>query len=188
MTGDAGAGKRLKPYSSHYKADNRGGFGNPPVGHQFALGNPGGPGRPKGRTSLESQLKKVFRKTLVVNKEGRAVRMPPTAVYAERLLEAILSRTTSPAMLDYGIRVLSKYGPQPQVIQSPEVVLNLDGFSEDELLILECLLARAWVGVSGHSGEMDSALTDRSSIIGDFRAVWRPDGTIGMERMFGRHD
>ncbi|HXH61350.1 MAG TPA: DUF5681 domain-containing protein, partial [Fimbriimonadaceae bacterium] len=34
------------------------GYGRPPKQHQFKPGNPGGPGRPKGRLSLRAMLLK----------------------------------------------------------------------------------------------------------------------------------
>lgn len=52
---------RRRRRSPHYRANNDGGYGNPPVRHQFKPGNEGGPGRRRGTTSIDAALRKMFR-------------------------------------------------------------------------------------------------------------------------------
>ncbi len=78
--------------SPHYKGNNEGGYGNPPVDHQFK-GEPG-PGRPTGSTSLESSLKKAFRKKVVrVDKDGKRTSIDVPEALAARALELGLKGT-----------------------------------------------------------------------------------------------
>jgi hypothetical protein len=130
--------RRRKPLSAHYRANNQGGFGNPPVGRQFPINNPGGPGRPKGITNLEAALRKRLGKKLTVSKDGKSVNMTPFEVYAERMLEAILSKNTSPAMLDYGFRLLTRFSSN-EAERGPDYSV----FSDDELMLFGGLLVRA---------------------------------------------
>jgi len=74
------------PKSSHYKGNNEGGYGNPPVKDQFD-GKPG-PGRPKGSKSLDGALRKVFRKKVVrIDKNGKRTFIDAPEALADRLLE-----------------------------------------------------------------------------------------------------
>lgn len=128
-----------KAYSPYYQANNQGGFGNPPVRNQFRKNNPGGPGRPKGVTNLESAMRKVIGKKITVNKKGKAVKMLPAEIFAERVLEAVLDKNRSPAMLEYGRKLIEKYGTGKLVEQSP---YDFEKLSQDELSILCDLLRR----------------------------------------------
>jgi hypothetical protein len=137
--------RRRKALSPHYKANDEGGFGNPPVSGQFAEKNPGGPGRPKGITNLEAALRKRLGKKLSVSKDGRSVKMTPFEVYAERTLEAILSKNSSPAMLEYGFRLLTRFSSieAEQNSSEGERVPDYSVFSHDELILFGGLLVRA---------------------------------------------
>ena len=179
---DDGEKRRLKPYSPHYKRNDEGGFGNPPVSRQFPLKNPGGPGRPKGQTNIEAQIRKALRRKLTVNKDGKSVRMHPTAVFAERLLEAILSRTNSPKMLQFGLEILRKFGPQAEPSKSTQAssqIPDLTGLSDDELSIYGEMCAM----VMGRPLEEDCT----TSLGGPGNSLYRldrgPDGLIRFERV-----
>lgn len=171
--------RRDKPYSPHYKADDSGGFGNPPVRHQFAPGNPGGPGRPKGQTNIEAQLRKVLGKKVTVNKDGQPKQMHVTEVFAERMREAILARTTSPAMLEYALRLLDRFGPQPTPTESPKWLIDLTGLTDDELQIYGEMGAR----VTGQpiKGEYSTGLGAPGNSL--YRLIRGDDGLIRFERV-----
>lgn len=135
--------KRPKQHlSPHYRANDEGGYGNPPITHQFRKDNPGGPGRPKGQTTLDAAMRKVLRRTVPVTRDGRSMRLNAADVLAERLLEAILSRSNSPAMFEYARRIFEQYGPQPSE-KVTEDKADYSDFSNDELGILGGFLARA---------------------------------------------
>ena len=57
-------------------------------------------------------MRRVLRRKVAVTRNGRSTRLPATEVYAERLLEAILGNSSSPALFEFGRRILAQYGPQ----------------------------------------------------------------------------
>ena len=137
-----------RAHSPHYRGDNAGGYGNPPVRGQFEHGNPGGPGRPPGQSNLESAIRKALGRRRPVNRDGRMVKMNPVDVYAERVLETILSRSKSPALLEFGLRIFEKYGPGPSAADSKggNVELDLTGLSLLELHLygyLSCKMVKS---------------------------------------------
>lgn len=170
--------RRRKKLSAHYKANNKGGFGNPPVRGQFAKNNPGGPGRPKGITNLEAALRKRLGKKLTVSKDGKSVKMTPFEVYAERILEAILSKNSSPAMLEYGFRLLTRFSSD-EAAQVPDYSV----FSDDELMLFGGLLVRA-LGEGPTKGYRSplGVQYDRP-LEGTYRVTRGSDGHIIVERI-----
>lgn len=173
-------GRRRKPLSPHYKANNEGGFGNPPVRGQFAKDNAGGPGRPKGVTNLEAAIRKRLGKKLTVSKEGKSVRMTAFEVYAERVVEAILSKTSSPAMLEYGYALLTRFSSE-ETSQEPDYSV----FSHDELLLFGGLLARTLreAPTRGYESLIDESYN--RPLEGMYRVTRGPDGHIIIERIRG---
>ncbi len=169
--------RRRKSLSPHYQANNKGGFGNPPVRGQFRKNNPGGPGRPKGITNLEAAIRKRLKKKLTVSKEGKSVSMTAFEVYAERVLEAILSKSSSPAMLEYGYGLLMRFSSE----ETPPT-LDYSVFTNDEFRLFGGLLARAlgWEPVQGYKSIIDKEY-DRPSE-GMYRVTRGPDGHIIIER------
>lgn len=95
--------------SRHYKGNDDGGYGNPPVSHQFK-GKPG-PGRPKGSKSIDGALRKTFGKKVVrVDKSGKRTFIAAPEALAERALELGLK---GPLRANVEARKLAeKYGPQ----------------------------------------------------------------------------
>ena len=179
---DDGEKRRLKPYSPHYKRNDEGGFGNPPVSRQFPLKNSGGPGRPKGQTNIEAQIRKALRRKLTVNKDGKPTSMHPTAVFAERLLEAILARTNSPKMLSFGLEILRKFGPEAQpgnLAQAAVPIHDLSGLSDDELSIYGEMCAMA----IGRPLEGDFATTLGEPGNSLYRLTRDPTGLVRFERV-----
>lgn len=97
--------------SPHYKGNNAGGYGNPPVKDQFK-GKPG-PGRPKGSKSIEGALRRTFGKKVVRRgKDGKRTLIDAPDALAERALELGL-RGTLNANVE-ARKLAEKYGPQEQ--------------------------------------------------------------------------
>lgn len=168
-----------KVYSHHYKGDNSGGYGNPPVSGQRKKGEPGGPGRPRGSTSLEAAMKRAFRRKLPIVRDGRLAKLHPTDILAERIVEAILAKNLTPAMIELARRLMEQYGPQRPA--EPNLKGNGDDFSIDEKKILSALLTR----YAGHPPDE----TRRHVLgtvwepypVGEFRLYTREDGHLGIQ-------
>lgn len=170
-----------KVYSPHYKGDNSGGFGNPPVSGQRKKGQPGGPGRPRGSTSLEAALKRAFRRKLPIVRDGRLAKLHPTDILAERIVEAILAKNLTPAMIELARRLMEQYGPRP--LAKPSLGGNSDDFSLDEKKILSALLGRYSGSVPGQTRRHVSGTVSEAFPIGEFRLFTREDGYLGLERV-----
>lgn len=104
-----------------YRANNMGGYGNPPVSQQFQPGNQGGPGRTKGVTSLETALRKMFGSKVRVTRDGKLIEMDMAEAMVERLRQLILSKDLKALLA--GIELMQKYGPRDE---RPEVVYAFD--------------------------------------------------------------
>ncbi len=104
-----------------YKANNEGGYGNPPVSQQFQPGNQGGPGRTKGVTSLESALRRMFASKVRVTKDGKVIEMDMAEAMVERLRQFILGKDLKGFLL--GLELMQKYGPRNE---QPEVIYGFD--------------------------------------------------------------
>jgi hypothetical protein len=117
-------------------------------------------------------------KRLTVSKDGKPVKMTPFEVYAERMLEAILSKNTSPAMLDYGFRLLMRFS-STETEQLPDYSV----FSDDELILFGGLLVRA-LG-EGPTKDYQSPLSDEYNrpLEGIYRVMRGPDRHIIVERV-----
>lgn len=168
-------------HSPHYRADNSGGYGNPPVRNQFQPGH-AGPGRRKGVTNLESVIRRRLGIRLKVSKDGKVVRLTPYEVYAERVLEAILSKTTSPKMLEFGLNFLTRFGPTPEPVpeKKQEKTPDYSVFTNDELHLLGGFLARSTGLVRGDPG-WEGLVED--GIEGLYRVSRRDDGNIFVEKL-----
>jgi hypothetical protein len=125
---------------SSYKADNSGGYGNPPINHQFKKKNPGGPGRPRGSTSMDAALGKVFGGKVPYKENGKPVLGPATEALSKRVLQHGLA---GPHRATLAVAELArKYGPQePETNGTP--VPFLQELSEEEFRMLGRLMAKA---------------------------------------------
>lgn len=174
--------RRKKQLSPYYQANDEGGFGNPPITKQFRKNNPGGPGRPKGQTTLNSAMRKVLRRKIPVTRNGRSTNLPATEVYAERLLEAILGKSSSPTMYEFGRRILAQYGPQEEPEES-KLRVDYSGFSSDETKIFACLLDRA-LGLPAQPATVDVLRISRDPVpVGEFRIYRGPNQHMVIERI-----
>ncbi|MEH6791104.1 DUF5681 domain-containing protein [Parasphingorhabdus sp.] len=120
--------RRKNPPSSNFRGNNAGGFGNPPVRHQFKPGGKGGPGRPKGMTSADAALRKMFASTVQVSQNGEIREMHMTEAIVERLKKEIL--TGSPRLLEMALELVKKYGPVDQVDDA--YVLDFSEFTAEQ--------------------------------------------------------
>ena len=130
-----------KTYSPFYQANNAGGYGNPPVSGQKKKGNPGGPGRPKGQTTLQAALQRVLRRKRPVVRDGKVERLHPSDIVAERILEALIAKNLTPSMIELAHRIMERYGPQ--IPKEEQQTLDWSSFSWGELRLFGGLLARA---------------------------------------------
>ena len=101
---------------SRYKKNNEGGYCNPPVKGQFEKGCKPGPGRPKGSSTMDGALKKVFRGKVPYLENGKRKEGPATIALAKRALQHGLSGS---ARANEAARELAaKFGPE-EPTQSP---------------------------------------------------------------------
>ena len=170
-----------KEYSQHYKGDNSGGFGNPPLSGQRKKGDPGGPGRPKGQTSLQAALKRAFRRKVPIIRDGKVTKLHPSDVLAERIVEAFLAKNLSPAMIELARRFMEQYGPQ--MPERETMKGNREGFSVDELKLMNGLLTRYIREEPGETRRSVMGRVEEPYPQGNFRIFRRPDGHVGAERI-----
>lgn len=95
-----------------YQANNKGGYGNPPISQQFQPGNQGGPGRTKGVISLESSLRKMLASKVPVTKNGKTVEIDMAEAMAERARQLILGKDLKGFQL--GLELMKQYGPREE--------------------------------------------------------------------------
>lgn len=172
-----------KPKSPHYKGNNLGGYGNPPVGGQFKDNNKGG-GRPKGSQSMSSALRKVFASKVNVRRGDKLIQVPTVQALATRIRDRAL--TGSDKALFQAQQLANEFGPRDEV--SVDLIdefhsdedMDVGGFSEDELRIFDLLFIRAFGGIRVGN---KSRLPDISSMEGRYRLFERDDGFIGIERL-----
>lgn len=170
-----------KVYSSHYKGDNSGGYGNPPVSGQRKKGQPGGPGRPRGSTSLDAALKRAFRRKLPIVRNGRLAKLHPTDILAERIVEAILAKNLTPTMIELARRLMEQYGPQAPA--NPSLEGNGDDFSLEERKILSALIGRYTGDVPDETRHHVLGTVWEAYPVGEFRLYTRDDGHLGLARV-----
>lgn len=113
--------KKSRRPSPLYRANNDGGYGNPPVSQQFQPGNQGGPGRIKGSTSLESALRRMFASKVPVTKNGRTMEIDMAEAMVERAKQLMLGKDLK--AFKFGFELMQKYGPRNE---QPEVIYAFD--------------------------------------------------------------
>lgn len=173
--------RRDSPRSGRYEANNRGGYGNPPIKSQFKAGGKGGPGRKKGESNLESAMRKAIGKKLDVNKDGQSRKMLPVEIYAERTLEAVLSKTRSPRLLEFGRELFAKYGETRD--DGDQYDEGIEGLNEAEVNIWLGLISRI-TGAKPICDELDARGNKYGREVGGtYRVYHRDDGHIRIERI-----
>ena len=128
-------------------------------------------------------MRKVLRRKIAVTRNGKSTKLPATEVYAERILEAILGKSNSPAMYEFGRRILAQYGPQDDSIEQGPPQADYSGFSREEMHIFSALLARA-IGLPPDPPTTDVLGTTRDPVpVGEFRIFRGPDQHMVIERI-----
>ncbi len=123
------------PHSSgRYKGNNQGGYGNPPIRSQFGRGNPGGPSRRRGATSMDTALRKMFRSTVIVTKGGQPLKLDMAEAMAERVRKEILSGNVK--ALELGFQLLAKYGPTGEENMAPAFDFSVMTYEQKRALRL----------------------------------------------------
>lgn len=157
--------RKRKELSPHYKANDEGGFGNPPVSGQFK-GKPG-PGRPRGGTSLVTAIQRLLKEKVTVNTENGRVQITMTDAILRRLRKEIL--TGSMRGLELGLQWLEQYGPKDE--EQRDEKWHLEDFSPDESTLLRSILLRVTRQPNPGAG----------NDCGTYRAYVRSDGYLGFE-------
>lgn len=178
----SGFRKEGKTYPPEYKGDNSGGYKNPPVSGQRKKGGCPGPGRPKGSTSLSSALKRAFRRKLPIVRDGRLAKLHPTDILAERIVEAILAKNLTPAMIELARRLMEEFGPQTDD-QEPAHQQNFEDFSNDEFFILSALAMRSVGEPPGETRRHVLGTVHEPFPTGEFLVFRREDGHAGLKRI-----
>ena len=131
--------KRKTRSSRNYKANNEGGYGNPPVSGQFKRGGRGGPGRRRGTTSLGAALSRMFASKVPVSINGQSISLSMADAMAECLRREILSGNFK--ALDRGFELMKLYGPIQQSNELP--MYDLTKLPLEQKRALRALLATA---------------------------------------------
>lgn len=122
--------------SPHYKGNDEGGYGNPPVSHQFK-GKPG-PGRPRGSRSIDGALRKTFGKKIVkISKNGERTLVDAPQALAERALELGLKGTLSANIVARQLAEShgpSEFGRDPDLTRLTDAELYLYGYLATKLV------------------------------------------------------
>jgi hypothetical protein len=187
MGGDGEDKKPKQPRklrSPYYRANDAGGYGNPPVSGQRKKGDPGGPGRPRGQTSLEAALRRALRRKRPVLRDGKVELLHPSDIMAERIVEALLAKNLSPAMIELAYRIMEKFGPQmPQEGENHQHAFAWDSLSDDELDLFGGIIARATGAepLEDHPSPFGRARTRK--LEGYYCVTRRPDGHIVVEKI-----
>lgn len=122
--------------SPHYKGDNSGGFGNPPVKSQFKKGNPGG-GRPKGSTSTDAAIRDVLATSVKKrDRNGKLTSVPMTRALVERAFQ--LGLTGNLKANEKARELAATHGPQEPANRE----FDFGIFTEAELTLYEYLCLR----------------------------------------------
>lgn len=159
--------KRNKTLSPHYKGNDEGGYGNAPVSGQFKKGNPGGPGRPKGSSNLESAIRKALTTKLVTRSGAKVL---PADALARRAIEKFSAPDPSVRSLEFGMKLFEKFGPK---LEDPQKSFEFSMLSETELLFYYLLICKALN--TAWPSEIESK---RSLVGGIFSIALYDDGLI----------
>lgn len=163
-----------KPRSSHYKGNNEGGYGNPPVSTQFKKGNKGG-GRPKGPESINATMRKMLR--------GKVTRPDGTKIPMQKAIALAAQRavlTEGVKGIDLALRLADMFEDKPAGEASPRRKMDLTVLNDAELYIFYSLSARA----SGNTERLSEAERGMK-YLGICALVRREDGGMGIDPVEG---
>jgi hypothetical protein len=163
------------PASPTYRADNSGGFGNPPIGGQFGPGNKGG-GRKRKDKSMEAALRREFTSKVAINRNGKIAKVELVEVLARRKRDIALKGTGRE--LDAAIELARKYGPA----EGAEKPIDFDGLTADELDILVPFMSKL-IAASGGAADRIEAKQGLRGREGLYRLSAGPDGLPEFKRV-----
>lgn len=164
--------RRTKPNASRYEANDKGGYGNPPVKSQFKPGNKGG-GRKKNNITIENELRRVFRERIALADGSKT---PMVRALAELLKKEIL---TNPKSLQWGLELAERYG---QKEEDEKLLVNLEILNDAELNIYGALVYRMLASFDDF--EMTEDITRKfMSVLGLYRVSMRDDGLPGIDQI-----
>ncbi|MBP6110958.1 MAG: hypothetical protein KA482_01080 [Sphingobium sp.] len=166
------AQRRAKPNSSRYRANDEGGYGNPPVKNQFKPGNKGG-GRKKGNVTLESELRRVFRDRVPLADGSKT---PMVRALAELTKKQLL---TNPKALPWAFELAEKYGPKEA---EHRVKINMEILTDAELNIYGVILDRLIASFQDED-KTDEKCQDIQERLGLYRVSMREDGLPGIDQL-----
>jgi len=158
------------------------GHTNPPVETQFKKGNPGGPGRPKGVSSAEAVLKKLFRERIEFNVRNKKITKSMGDVIISRAQKLLIKGSDSSFFRL--LELFEKYGPEEE--PPKEVRLgNLEVLGMEFISVFLCILTRAQVYIDKEIGDdvppMDPKIL--SEALGKYEFYAASDGHIALRRL-----
>ena len=97
------------------------GYGKPPKKHQFKKGVSGNPrGRPKGKSSLLSDLNKIVNQRISVNLNGQTMRLTKRQAYLQRVANDAIAGGASAGRLLFELLKLETEQPDREGMSSSE--------------------------------------------------------------------
>jgi len=114
------------------------GYGKPPKSTQFKKGGPGGPGRPKGSTSLLGDLEKLMQQKIVATVNGRRRTISQREALLRRLFEQALKGHLPSLNLLFKLQAMQPLDAETSAAQAPPA----QPLTADEKSLLRDHLAR----------------------------------------------
>jgi hypothetical protein len=165
--------RKSKALSPHYRANNEGGYGNPPVKDQF--NGKAGPGRPKKEDSLEAAVQAMFKgKIRIKGDDSKMLSMPEAIAIQIRKLMFSGNRKD----FELGLKLYDKYGPKENSIEP--LNLDLSFLSDHELAFYGSLGYRFSKEPVPENSNFDRA-------VGTYRMAMQEDGNLRLERISDEH-
>ena len=97
------------------------GYGKPPKKHQFKKGVSGNPkGRPKGKTTLLSDLNKIVNQRISVNLNGQTMRLTKRQAYLQRVVNDAIAGGASAGRLLFELLKLETEQPDREGMTASE--------------------------------------------------------------------
>ena len=102
-------------------SEEENGYGKPPKRHQFKKGASGNPtGRPKGKTSLTTDLQKILNKKITIQVNGENMRITKQQAFLQRLVNDALAGKAPAARLLVNLQKLILEQPEPSGMPAGE--------------------------------------------------------------------
>lgn len=174
---DEGSGK-----AGRYKADNSGGYANPPVSGQFKKDNKKG-GRKKGVTSLESEIRKRLGQKVAIKTDGERRFMMPREILAQRIMSAVLSDKSTPAMIEYARKLFDEFGPKEE--ETVPRMMDTAGMSIDEKRLMLAVLDRVFNSAQTPGVTRSIDPQRHANVTGIYKVSLRGDAHVVIEKMSG---